>query len=119
MTQDVAAVSFEDDENGLRTVTISGRLDIQGTNAIDARFAAITASAAKRVVVDISGLEFLASIGIRTLVGNAKAQQQRGGRMILHVGDNAPVAKVLSTMGIDTLIPMFTEMDKAREAAAA
>lgn len=119
MAMDAATVSYEDVNESLRLITVQGRMDIQGVDAIDAKLAALAASSAKRVVLDLTGVDFLASIGIRCIVGNAKAQQLRGGRMVLLVGENAPVAKVLHTTGIDTVVPMFTDADEARKAAQA
>ncbi len=119
MATDVATIVYEDTDENLRTIFLAGRLDIQGTEVIGNKFAILSASDKHRIVVDLTGLEFLASIGIRSLVFNAKAQQQRGGRLVLFVGDNAPVAKVLKTTGIDTVIPMFADAAEARTAALA
>lgn len=117
MTTDAATIAYDDVDDNLRIISLTGRLDIQGTETIGTRFAILSATDRHRVVVDLTGVEFLASIGIRTLVSNAKAQQQRGGRLVLLVGDNAPVAKVLTTTGIDAVIPMFSVAAAAREAA--
>lgn len=119
MTIDIATIDSEDVSENLRIIHLSGRLDIQGVNAIDVKFASLATSAKHRIIVDLAGLDFLASIGIRSLICNAKVQQQRGGRLVLFVGDNGPVAKVLKTMGIHTLIPMYANVAEAREAAIA
>ncbi len=119
MTKEVATIDFDEVDEGLRIIRILGRLDIQGVNAIDAKLAFLASSAKHRIVVDLSGLEFIASIGIRSLVGNAKAQQHHGGRLVLLVGNNEPVTKVLVTMGINNLIPMFADSTKAQVAALA
>lgn len=111
------AIDFQDISDTLRKVTITGRLDLPGTDEIATKFAALAASANRRVVVDLTGVSFLASIGIRAIITNAKALQQRGGRMVLFVGDNAPVSKTLETTGIDSLIPMFTDLSEAEQAA--
>ena len=119
MTPDAATIDSKDLSENLRVISLNGRLDIQGTDAVGTKFAILAASTAHRIVVDLTGVDFLASIGIRSLVTNAKAQQQRGGRMVLFVGDNAQAAKVLSTTGIDTLIPMYTDATEAQKAALA
>jgi len=119
MSNDAATIDSEDVNENLRIIYIKGRLDIQGTDAIGTKFTVLSATDKHRVVVDLSDVDFLASIGIRSLVTNAKAQQQRGGRMVLFVGENAPVAKVLKTTGIDTVLPMFADAAAAREAALA
>ncbi len=103
----------------LRRVSLTGRLDIAGTEAISLQFTAVAASSQRRIVVDLSAVNFLASIGIRAIVANARAIQQRGSRMVLFVGDNAAVAKTLEATGIDTVIPMFTELSAAEQAALA
>lgn len=119
MTTNTATIDSEEVSDTLRIIHLGGRLDIQGVNAVDARFAALAASQKHRIVVDLTGLDFIASIGVRSLVSNAKAQQQRGGRLVLFVGDNSPVSKVLTTTGIDSLIPMFADASVARQAALA
>jgi anti-anti-sigma factor len=112
-------IEFQDNSDTLRTVSISGRMDLVGTDDIATRFTALTAASGRRVVVDLTGVVFLASIGIRAIITNAKALQQRGGRMVIHVGDNQAVFKTLETTGVDSLIPLFTDIATAQQAAAA
>jgi anti-anti-sigma factor len=112
-------IDFEDSNNDLRYIRLSGRLDILGTGEVETKFAALAASSERRVVVDLTGVSFLASIGIRAIITNAKAQHQRGGRMVLFVGDNATVTKTLEATGIDALVPMFSTVVEAEQAAAA
>jgi anti-anti-sigma factor len=113
------SLEYTDVHDNLRRITLAGRLDIPGTDAIATRFSALCASAERRVVVDLLAVNFLSSIGIRALVGNAKAQQQRGGRMVLVVGAESTVMKTLETTGIDALIPMFTDSAEAERAVLA
>jgi len=113
------AIDFQDITDSLRKVTITGRLDLPGTDEIATKFAALSAASNRRVIVDLTDVSFLASIGIRAIITNAKALQQRGGRMVLFVGDNAPVHKTLETTGIDSLIPLFTELSEAEKAVTA
>ena len=113
------SIEFVDVNDSLRRISITGRLDVPGTDAISTRFAALAASSQHRIVVDLTGVSFLASMGIRALVVNAKAQLQRGGRLVLFVGENSAVTKVLESTGIDSLIPMFPDMTEAENAALA
>jgi anti-anti-sigma regulatory factor len=53
------------------------------------------------------------------LITNAKSLQQRGGKMVVFVGENVMVAKTLETTGIDALIPLFTDLVEADEGAMA
>lgn len=113
------AIEFQDISEGVRIVSISGRLDIPGTDEIATKFAALAATSARKIIVDLTGVEFLASIGIRSLIINAKACQQRGGSMFLLVGDNAQVASTLEATGIGALIPTFLTLAEAEKAATA
>jgi anti-sigma B factor antagonist len=113
------AITFEDVNESLRRIALSGRMDIPGTGEIETRFAALASASARRVVVDLTAVSFLASIGIRALISNAKALQQKGGRLVLHVGQNEAVAKTLVATGIDALIPMYQDVGEAERAALA
>ena len=110
-------IEYEDVTDVLRRVRLSGRLDVPGTQAISIKFTGLSATQAKRVVVDLTDITFLGSVGIRELITNAKALQQRTGKMVIFVGNNAMVAKTLETTGIDALIRLFTDLDEADKGA--
>ncbi len=114
-------IEHTDDQNtpNLRRISLNGRLDIPGTSAISTQFAALAAANGKCVIVDLAAVTFLASIGIRELITNAKALQKRGGKMVLLLGSNESVAKTLEATGIDTLIPMFFNETEAKQAVLA
>ena len=95
-------------------ITLKGRLDIDGTQAIDMKFTALTATKKAGVLVDMSGVEFLASIGMRTLLSCAKASAARGGKLVL-VNPQPMVADVLETSGVSSLIPVYQDVDAAKE----
>ena len=113
------AIEYQDIDEQLRRIKITGRLDIPGTAEIELKLTSLTATSSRRVIVDLTGVDFLASIGIRALVTNAKALKGRGGRMALFVGDNAAVAKTLTVTGIDMIIPLFTSEAEAEKAILA
>ena len=107
------SIDFIDIDENLRRITINGRLDIKVTEAIAMKFTSLASTAKRSLVVDLHAVEFLASMGIRELIANAKALQKRGGRMTLFVGDNAHVKKTLETTNINALIPMFNNLAEA------
>lgn len=112
-----ATIASEDLSETCRRVTLAGRLDMVGSEAITMRFASLTAVASRRVIVDLTGVTFLASVGIRDLISNAKAVAQRGGRMVLLVGGNDLVAKTLEATGIGAIVPIYANEAEAVEAA--
>src|SRR6185312_7864853 len=103
------SISYEDVASDLRRIVISGRLDMPGTDSVAAQLAQLTAAPKKGVVVDLSQLKFLASIGIRALIASAKEVQKRGGKMALVVNPASTVMMSLDATGVDQLIPVFTE----------
>ena len=98
--------------DGIERVILAGRMDSAGTEQIDPRFAALTETRPARIVVDLAAVPFLASMGIRTLLANAKALAKHGGRMAL-AGPQPMVGTVLKHAGIDGLIPVFSDVDSA------
>ncbi len=98
-------------DGGVTNVVLRGRLDTNGAEAIDLRFSVIAGSR-RAVVVDLSEVDFLASLGIRVLLTSAKAVQRKGGKLAI-VTPEGNVLMVLKTAGIETLIPIFQERDAA------
>lgn len=98
-------------------VMLRGRLDIQGAATIDLQFSAVAGSR-RGVVVDMSQVTFLASIGIRVLVLGAKALQRRGGRLVL-LSPQPDVEQVLEVTGITDLLPIVRDEASAVAAVTA
>src|SRR5262245_43463211 len=106
-------MTIEEAEDKVTKIHLDGRMDLEGTRAIDQKFAFATSTQPLRLGVDLTNVSFVASIGLRTLLTAARAQAGRGGRMVL-VGPNAMVRKVLETAGIDAMIPIFSDWEGAR-----
>jgi anti-sigma B factor antagonist len=104
--------------DGVEKISLVGRMDSIGGHDISLRLAAIVGSRKLLAVVDLSEVSFLASIGIRTLVINARAQSLRGGVMAL-ANPQPLVAEVLKMAGIDTIIPVYPDVDSAYSALMA
>ncbi len=113
------SIRHTDVGDDLRKIVIMGRLDLPGTQSVADELEKLTAAPKKGVVVDVSSLKFLASLGIRALLKSAKAVQERGGKMVLVVGSNSQVVMSLEATGLSNLIPMFKSNDEAERAAVA
>jgi anti-anti-sigma factor len=99
-------------------VTLDGRMDLEGTQAIDMKFTALTATKKTAVLVDMSKVTFLASIGIRTLLSCAKAVSNRGGKMVL-LSPQPMVKDVMERTGVASLIPVYDDLTAAKAALQA
>jgi anti-sigma B factor antagonist len=103
--------SIVDLENGLAKVTLSGRMDLQGSMLIDPVFAGIAAEKS-RVVVDMSDVTFLASLGLRAILVSCKALAAKGGNLVL-LNPQPVVENVLNISGISSIIPVVADMGAA------
>jgi anti-sigma B factor antagonist len=108
-------LTYEDLGDGIRRVKLAGRLDVEGSHEIDLKFTSLTASRQAFVIVDLSLVEFLSSLGLGTLVRSAKAQMSRQGRMVL-LSPQPHVARVLQTTQVDQIVQVFYDFEKALDA---
>jgi anti-sigma B factor antagonist len=86
-------------------VRLRGRMDAPGIDAIDTRFTAATAAVGRDAVVDLSGVSFLASMGIRLLISSARALNVKHAKLVLF-GAQDLVQNVLDQAAIDQIIPI-------------
>ena len=110
------AIRFEDVNERLRLIILSGRLDTAGSEQIAPQFTELAESAKGGVVVSLSAVKFLSSMAIGVLVKGAKAVQAKGGRMVLHVAENEVIIRTLEATGINELIPTFQDALDAEKA---
>ena len=94
-------------------LNLDGRLDLQGTEAINVKFTYLTTVHAGKYIVDLSQVTFLASVGIRMLLTCARTQASRGGKMVL-AAPAPPVRKVLEAAGVDQLVPLLADVEAAK-----
>ena len=104
---------YVDFEDGIRKIDLKGRMDLEGANAIDLKFTALTATQRNFVIVDLSGVDFIATLGIATLVRNAKAARLRQGNLVL-LSPQPNVANVLATTRIDQIVPVCSTLAEAK-----
>src|SRR4051812_17307782 len=86
-------------------VRLAGRLDSQGVDRIETRFSAAVVAAGRNAVVDMAGVSFMASLGIRMLIANARALAGKGRKLALFAVAQ-PVMDVLESVAIDQIVPI-------------
>ena len=82
-------------EGGITKVVLNGRMDIQGAAAIDLKMN-VVAGTAKKLLIDMQQVEFIGSMGLRSLVLPAQAVSRRGGKVVLF----APVKMVERSLAL-------------------
>lgn len=87
-------------------IALFGELDIASAEALDAEVARAEATDAKRIILDLSGLQFMDSAGIRTLLTLDARSRRDGGRLGL-LRAAPPVQRVLEITGTDAMLPFL------------
>jgi len=105
-------LQYSELDKDIRLIKLVGKLDILGTGEVETKFAGYCNGENARVIVDLSEVDFLASIGIRMLTLTANAVASRGGRMAL-VGAIPEVQHVLEITGIPAIIPVYSHFESA------
>ncbi len=84
-------------------LSLSGRLDMVGNQIFEMELPGLLSTDHKSVMLDISDLDFIASIGLRTLVSKAKELAKHGGQLIL-CNPQDLVKNILITSGLELII---------------
>jgi len=99
---------------GIAHILLDGRFDIAGAQEVDLKFS-VLAGSRETIVVDLTSVTFLASMGVRTLMLSARTMMRRGATMAV-CGADESVEKVLRSTGFDEIVNIYVNF---AEAAAA
>lgn len=100
-------------EHGIRLIVLNGKMDSAGVYAIEMDFAHHCGGDNRHVLVDMSNVSYISSIGIPLLVNIAKTVSGKGGRMILY-NPQKNVMDVLELVGVTHIIPIHFDLSAAR-----
>lgn len=102
---------------GVTCIRLNGRLDAAGAEQVGVRFTASIVPAGRNVIVDLSGVSFLASMGMRLLISTARALSAKPARMVLF-GAPALVQDVLEQAALDQIMPITGSESQALDVLA-
>lgn len=100
-------IVLEDLPGGVTKVILSGRIDITGAAEIDMPMSVVGGSR-RAVVVDLSGVSFMASLGLRSIVLSGKSIVSKGGKIVL-LSPQPAVEEVITTSGVDELFAIYRD----------
>jgi anti-anti-sigma factor len=110
-------ITHEDIGEDLRRIVIAGRLDTPGTNEISPALHELAAAPIRGVIVDLSAVEFAASIAIGQVIATAQEVKARGGHMVVLASGTSSVMMTLKMGAIDRVIPVFQYFHEAHMGA--
>jgi anti-anti-sigma factor len=85
-------------------LALQGRLDATGVAQIESKFTASVVPAAKHAIVDLSGVDFVSSMGIRLLIMTARSLRAKQARLVVY-GAQPLVKESLESVAIGSLVP--------------
>jgi anti-sigma B factor antagonist len=99
-------------DTGVLHVVLTGRLDLDAALQLENPFAFQVATEGAPVVVDLTAVDFVASMGMRLIVKNARAVHNRGGRLTLCC-PNALIREAFTVAGLHTIVPLHETFEAA------
>ena len=84
-------MSASDDEH---VIALAGELDLDGAERVTQELQRAEATDARRIVLDLSSLEFIDSSGIRLIIAADARSRMDGDRLVLIRGPQAGAARV-------------------------
>jgi anti-sigma B factor antagonist len=108
------AVKFSEETlpSGVQKIELAGTLDAPGTMGVEEHFRSQILAAGGAVIVDLSGVDYMSSYGLRMFLVTAKALHNAGGELHL-AAPNDNVMQVIQVAGYDTMFPVYVSVDEA------
>jgi len=91
-------------------ITLPERMDAAGISKIENDFGAAGKQHAGKVLVDMSGVQFVASLALRLLLTHLKEAKQHGGDLRLS-GLQPQIAEVFRKSRFDTLFTIYADRE--------
>lgn len=98
--------------NGSQRVVVAGRLDTHSYEDLDEALAPLLHRQLQSLVLDLAGLDYISSAGIRSIFNARKALGGHGGKVLL-VNPQAPIRKVLDIVQAVPMQEIFVSTAEA------
>jgi anti-anti-sigma factor len=105
VVRDLGMLTVRSERDGdTHVIALAGELDLVSAAAVDRELRRVEATDADAILVDLSGLQFVDSTGIRLLIETQQRSRWDPGRLALK-RPPARVLRVFAIAGIDELLP--------------
>lgn len=93
-------------------VALAGRLDTHSYDKLDRQLAPLLTSGIRSLVLDLSGLDYISSAGVRSVFKARKALSARGGKVLV-ANPQPQIAKVFDIVKAVPMNEVFTSVAEA------
>jgi anti-sigma B factor antagonist len=111
----VVSVMTGDRKNGVSVLKVSGYLDTTTSGELEKAFYRLLGKNENRIVIDLSGVNYISSAGWGIFIGEIKEIRRKGGDLKLAgmVGD---VYEVFQLLEFNTILEAYDSADEAVDA---
>ena len=106
------------DVGGVTRAVLNGRMDSLSVGQAETSFITHIVPKEQPAVIDLTNVSFIASMGIRMLLGTARALDRYGARLALF-GAHDDVLQIIETTALAEIIPVVATEDEAVAAVTA
>lgn len=100
-------------ESNIIRLDLDGRLDAAGCEKIETAFTAAASAAGGHVLVNLSKVDYIGSLGIRLLISTGRVVTRRGCRVVICGAQSQP-RDVFETVALADLIPIVADEAAAK-----
>lgn len=101
-------------EKEITVATITGRMDALTTSEIERSLMHVVDEGEKKLLIDLGGLDYISSAGLRTLLTTAKRIKAQAGTMVFaNLRDH--VKEVFEISGFHSLFLVYASVEAALE----
>jgi anti-sigma B factor antagonist len=93
-------------------VTVTGRVDGSNWSELDGAFRGLQNDGRYNIVVDLAGVEYMSSAGLRALVAALRESKNHKGDLRI-ANPSKRIADVLSLAGLDTVFSIYDDSTSA------
>lgn len=101
----------KNEENGV-LVSVTGRMDAVSSPEFEKEISSLIDEDNVNFVIDLAGLDYISSSGLRSILVTAKKLKGKNGRIML-ASLQAVVREVFEISGFSTIIPIYESVEEA------
>jgi len=107
----------ESKQGNVTILKIEGKLNAMSSPELDKRLASMVESGTRQIVLDLAGLEYVSSAGLRVFLSAAKRLKQAQGKLAL-ANLCAQVQQIFDIAGFESILPVLKTTNEAVDACA-
>jgi anti-anti-sigma factor len=98
--------------NGSQRISLAGRLDTHTYGELDLQLSPVLGSQIQSLILDLAGLDYISSAGVRSIFKARKALAARGGKVVV-VNPKPQIQKVFDVVKAVPMDEIFSSVQEA------